>query len=69
MGRHAPLRAWQAVLEGRKDEPPPFVGYDANPLTTLGSSTQVVISPQKPVLRSFCFERSQDWALLVVDKR
>jgi hypothetical protein len=37
MGRHALLRAWQAVLEGRDDDVPPFIGYDTNPFADLGS--------------------------------
>jgi hypothetical protein len=37
MGRHALLRAWQAVLEGRDDDVPPFIGYDTNPFASLGS--------------------------------
>jgi hypothetical protein len=36
MGRHALLRAWQAVLEGREGDVPDFVGYDSNPLASLG---------------------------------
>jgi hypothetical protein len=38
MGRSALLRAWQAVLEGRDDEVPEFIGYDINPLESLGSN-------------------------------
>jgi hypothetical protein len=41
MGRRALLRAWQAVLEGRDDDVPPFVGYNTNPLTPLGSEKNV----------------------------
>jgi hypothetical protein len=39
MGRHALLRAWQAVLEGREDDVPEFIGYDSDPLAKLGSNT------------------------------
>lgn len=38
MGRHALLRAWQAVLEGRDSEVLPFLGYDSDPLAKLGTS-------------------------------
>ncbi|KAF2023880.1 hypothetical protein EK21DRAFT_94534 [Setomelanomma holmii] len=38
MGRHALLRAWTAVLEGRDDDVPEFLGYDTNPLADLGAT-------------------------------
>jgi hypothetical protein len=51
MGRHALLRAWQAVLEGRDDDVPPFIGYDTDPLTPLGSEEYVtepfVLAPKQ----------------------
>jgi hypothetical protein len=38
MGRSALLRAWQAVLEGRDDDVPEFIGYDTDPFASLGSN-------------------------------
>lgn len=38
IGRQALLRAWQAVLEGRDSDVPPFLGYDSDPLAKLGTS-------------------------------
>jgi hypothetical protein len=48
MGRHALLRVWQAVQEGCKDGLSPFVGFDANPLTTLGSKHTGGDQPTRP---------------------
>lgn len=39
MGRHALFRAWQAVLEGRDNDVPPFLGYHSDPLEKLGTSS------------------------------
>ena len=36
MGRSALLRAWQAVLDGREDDVPEFLGHDSDPLADLG---------------------------------
>jgi hypothetical protein len=36
MGRHALLSAWQLVLAGRDNELPPFIGYNSDPLSSLG---------------------------------
>jgi hypothetical protein len=38
MGRHALLRAWTAVLEGRDNDVPEFLGYDTDPLSSLGTT-------------------------------
>ncbi|KAH7401364.1 hypothetical protein BKA66DRAFT_406177 [Pyrenochaeta sp. MPI-SDFR-AT-0127] len=37
MGRHALLKAWTAVLDGREDDVPEFWGYDFDPLEKLGA--------------------------------
>lgn len=49
MGRHALLRAWQAVLEGRDNDVPVFAGYTDNPLADLGKST---LTNEEPVLQA-----------------
>lgn len=38
MGRSALLRAWMAVLDGREEDVPNFVGYDTDPLADLGKA-------------------------------
>ncbi|KAH7394252.1 hypothetical protein DE146DRAFT_126544 [Phaeosphaeria sp. MPI-PUGE-AT-0046c] len=53
MGRHALLLAWRAVLDGRDNDVPPFVGYDSDPLAKLGtSSTALKEVSMKPYLLS-----------------
>jgi hypothetical protein len=49
MGRHTLLRAWQAVLEGRESDVPPFAGYDVNVLAKLGeaASESSVLAPKQ----------------------
>lgn len=37
MGRSVLLSAWVAMLEGREDDVPEFMGYDTNPLDALGA--------------------------------
>jgi hypothetical protein len=38
MGRSALLRAWMAVLEGREEDVPDFVGFNTDPLADLGKA-------------------------------
>lgn len=37
MGRNALLKAWIAMLEGREEDVPEFIGYDYDPLGKLGA--------------------------------
>jgi hypothetical protein len=61
MGRHALLSAWQLVLAGRDNELPPFIGYNSDPLSSLGvkrAGIQHEESVLKPKLLSpFAFTR------------